>query len=152
MSTQIIYKDRTKAQGIQANLDQNDMNKVLQEVGTWVIEVNNREFPATKPGLIILIGASRPKSYLSPERTRELVDMAVDTFRILYYDKQWTLSRCLGKLKKVCFHRLDNPGTWDVDLKDGTGMYLARDGEQDVENSYDLADTTPWNLKHPQKG
>ena len=151
MPLEVIYRDRTKDQGAQANLTQGDMNKVMRELMVFVIEVNNRTFP-TKKSSIIWTGASNGSGYLSPQRTKELTDRGVETFRILYYDMKWSLSRCLGRLKAICFRRIDNPGTWNIAQEEGQGMYLAEDGENNVPITSNLADTAPIDLSHTEEG
>jgi hypothetical protein len=126
----LLFRGRSRHLGIQANLDENDMGRVMKVIGRFVIKVNNKRFPDQQHSSIILLPGTTTKKFMDRREVDELVKIGIEVFQILYYDMQWTLSRCLSKLIDACMRRLDSPGTWQVDVQEGIGMYAAAEKEE----------------------
>jgi hypothetical protein len=123
MSVSIHIKDRFKGFVAFANLGPEDRERVERALLQACMAILHRDYPQSSELLIVT-------SQKQPTRSdiQDLMDLAWDTFKIAYAEKQWPLSRCLATIGRVLMRRYDNRN-WDFSKSEEKSMLALNEYE-----------------------
>ncbi len=118
MSLQILIRKKGLKGDRFENLDKNDLiykiNPVLKNAITQYF----------KPSAVITV-----VQRITESDVQDISDLAWDTFKILYCELEWNLSRCLDEFPRI-FKRRTQDRNWDILADEGKGMWVPATPEE----------------------